>query len=91
MGLDHDSNAEGLIGTITGLFYTGGIFGCLFNSWAADALGRKWTVIIACVILVVSTACLAGSVNLGMFIAFRFFAGLGSISFIVSYRKYSTC
>lgn len=86
MGLDYGSSTEGLIGTITGLFYTGGIFGCLLNSWTADALGRKVTVIIACVILVISTACLAGSVNIGMFIAFRFFAGLGSVSSIVSYR-----
>lgn len=47
----------------------------------ADSLmcrfGRKWTVIVASIILLISTACLAGSVNIAMFIVFRFFAGFG--------------
>lgn len=77
MNLDTNRNAEGLIGTMTGLFYAGGVFGCILNSWLADKYGRKWTMIIASSIVIISTACLAGSVNIGMFIAFRFFVGLG--------------
>jgi MFS family permease len=77
MGLATNPDAESLIGTMTGLFYAGGVFGCLLNSWMADKYGRKPTVIVAAAINIVSTACLAGSVNVGMFIAFRFFVGLG--------------
>jgi MFS family permease len=77
MGLATNPNAVGLIGTMTGLFYAGGVFGCILNSWMADRFGRKWTVVTANIILLISTACLAGSVNVGMFIAFRFFVGLG--------------
>lgn len=75
MNLDQD-NAEALTGTITGLYYAGGIFGCLLNSWLADRVGRKWTAIIAYIILLISSACLCGSVHVAMFIVFRFFAGL---------------
>lgn len=85
-----------LLGAVTSLFYAGGVFGCLFNSWMADRYvvmavmgelsqidhlvrryGRKWTVVAGSLILMVATACLAGSINIGMFIAFRFFAGFG--------------
>ncbi|OCK75229.1 MFS transporter [Lepidopterella palustris CBS 459.81] len=78
MGLATNKHATGLIGTMTGLFYAGGVFGCILNAWMADKFGRKMTVITACVILIISTACLAGSVNIGMFITFRFFVGLGA-------------
>jgi MFS family permease len=76
MGLDQWPNKQALIGTATGVYYAGGgVFGCLLNSWVADRYGRKWTVIVANVILLVSSACLAGSVSIAMFIAFRFFTG----------------
>lgn len=77
MGLATNPHFESLIGTMTGLFYAGGVFGCVLNSWMADRFGRKLTVCTAYLILLISTACLAGSVNIGMFIAFRFFVGLG--------------
>lgn len=72
----NQNNSEALTGTITGLFYAGGIFGCLLNSWLADRVGRKWTTVIAYIILLISSACLSGSVHVAMFIVFRFFAGL---------------
>jgi len=77
MGLNTNPNTLALIGTMTGLFYAGGVFGCLLNAWLADKIGRKWTCIIGSLIVLVSTACLAGSVNIGMFICFRFFVGVG--------------
>ena len=77
MGLATNPNAASLIGTCVGLFYVGGVFGCILNAWLADKIGRKWTSATGSVIMVISTACLAGSVNIGMFIAFRFFVGLG--------------
>jgi MFS family permease len=77
MGLGTRSDTAGLIGTATGLFYAGGVVGCFLSAWMADWFGRKMTVATGCVITLVATACLAGSVNIGMFIAFRFFCGLG--------------
>jgi len=77
MGLGTNPHYESLIGTMTGLFYAGGVFGCILNSILADRFGRKVTVITAYLILLISSGCLAGSVNIGMFIAFRFFVGLG--------------
>ena len=77
MGLATNPHETALIGSITGLFYAGGIFGAVLNSIFCDRIGRKWTTITASIIVLISTACLAGSVNIGMFIAFRFFVGLG--------------
>jgi MFS family permease len=77
MGLATNPNTESLIGTAVGLFYAGGVFGCVLNAYLADKIGRKWTAIVAAVILLIATGCLAGSVNIGMFIAFRFFVGVG--------------
>ncbi|EXJ90151.1 hypothetical protein A1O3_03220 [Capronia epimyces CBS 606.96] len=78
MGLATNPNAEGLIGTVVGLFYAGGVFGALLNTYLADSLGRRWTTAIGSIILVISTGCLAGSVNIAMFIVFRFFVGMGA-------------
>jgi MFS family permease len=77
MGLGTNPHEAALIGAVTGLFYAGGIFGAVLNSIICDRIGRKWTTITAQIIVTISTACLAGSVNISMFIAFRFFLGLG--------------
>ncbi|KAL6231990.1 general substrate transporter [Aspergillus navahoensis] len=75
MKLDTSSNTKAITGTLTGLYYAGGVFGCLLNSYLADRIGRKGTAITAHIILLISSACLAGSVNVAMFIVFRFFVG----------------
>jgi MFS family permease len=77
MDLTTRNDVPALIGTATGLFYAGGAFGAMLNSYLADKIGRKWTVCVAAIISIIATACTAGSVNIGMFIAFRFFVGLG--------------
>lgn len=77
MGLATNTDAESLIGAAVSLFYVGGVFGAVLNSLIADRLGRKWTAVVASIILCVATGCLAGSVNIAMFIAFRFFVGMG--------------
>lgn len=48
----------------------------------ADHIGRKWTVIICAVLGVVSQAILAGSVNITMFLALRFFVGAAGYGFM---------
>ncbi|OGE54942.1 hypothetical protein PENARI_c005G01390 [Penicillium arizonense] len=78
MGLDRRSDKQGLIGTATGLYYAGGVFGCIFNSWMADKFGRKWVIVVANVILLTSSACLSGSASIAMFIVFRFFTGFSA-------------
>lgn len=77
MGLATNPNATGLIGTMTGLFYAGGVFGCILNAYLADKIGRKLTIMTGAIILTIGTACLSGSVNVAMFIVFRFFVGMG--------------
>lgn len=80
MGLDTRPNASGLEGAMNALFYAGGFFGALFTSWFADYAGRLRTIGLACIIQVIAAALCAGSVNVGMFIAFRFFTGWRSVA-----------
>jgi len=75
MKLDVRPNAAALIGAMNALFYAGGFFGCIFTAWFADYAGRIRTIALACIIQIVACALCAGSVNIGMFIAFRFVTG----------------
>lgn len=79
MGLDTAPNAAALIGTMNGLFYTGGFIGTAFIGRLSDRYGRKFSLILGTSIILVSNALLAGSVNVPMFIVFRFFQGLGYV------------
>lgn len=56
----------------------GGFFGVVVQAPISDHFGRRIATGVGAIILVVSSALLAGSVNAGMFIAFRFFSGLGA-------------
>ncbi|OAL56033.1 MFS transporter [Pyrenochaeta sp. DS3sAY3a] len=78
MGLDTASNAADLIGAMNALFFVGGLFGSLITGHAADKFGRRMMIIVGAVIVLISTALLAGSVNMAMFIVFRFTQGFGS-------------
>ena len=78
MGLDTASNATQLVGCVVALFFVGGIFGVAVNSYLADSIGRKWSIAIGAITVVISSALCAGSVNIGMFIVFRFFTGFGA-------------
>lgn len=75
MGLDHCANASDLIGLTGSLFQVGGFIGTFFISFLADRWGRRVGIAFPAALSVVSAALLAGSVNIGMFIAFRLFAG----------------
>ncbi|PMD50042.1 general substrate transporter [Hyaloscypha bicolor E] len=76
--LDTRKDALSLISTMNGLFQAGAFFGSLGINVVGDRFGRKMSIIIPSLLVLVSGACLAGSVNVGMFIAFRFFSGMGS-------------
>jgi MFS family permease len=67
-----------IIGALNGVNSAGAIIGCIISAWAADAYSRKRTIQLGCVILVVGGAICAGSANIGMFLAGRVIAGIGS-------------
>jgi MFS family permease len=68
-------NAAHIEGAMNSLFYAGGFFGALFNSWFIDRFGRKMSIATACTIMIISSALCAGSVHVAMFIVFRFCTG----------------
>ncbi|RFU25689.1 hypothetical protein B7463_g10648, partial [Scytalidium lignicola] len=85
--LDTRSDGTDLISTMNGLFQTGGVIGTLLLPTVADRYGRKWgcTVLVWSAILpIISGAIMCGSVNVGMFIVFRFFAGAGAFMILAA-------
>lgn len=83
-GLLSRSNGTELIATTNGLYFAGGTLGVMTIAFFADRWGRRVAIAISCIIAVVSSALLAGSVNIGMFIVFRFFSGAGSWMLVAS-------
>lgn len=75
-------NANALIGATSGVFQAGAIFGILGGSWVMDKWGRKAGVIYCSTLSIIGGTCMAASQDIGMFIAFRFFAGAGSWGFL---------
>lgn len=67
-----------IIGALNGVNSAGAIIGCIVSAWTADAYSRKRTIQLGCVILVVGGALCAGAANIGMFLAGRVVAGVGS-------------
>jgi len=77
-------NGTDLISTTNGLFQAGGVIGTLSLPWFADKFGRKWACALAASLALISGAFLAGSVNIGMFIAFRFVAGASAFMILAA-------
>ncbi|OQU99467.1 hypothetical protein CLAIMM_05097 [Cladophialophora immunda] len=78
MGLLTAPNAADLIGAMNGLFYAGGFVGAMCIGKISDRYGRKFSITLGAIVILISNALLAGSVNPPMFIVFRFFQGLGA-------------
>lgn len=76
--LDTISDALSLISTMNGLFQADAFFGSIGIDIVADRWGRKMSIIVPSFLVLISGACLAGSRNVGMFIAFRFSSGMES-------------
>ncbi|KAL6244755.1 hypothetical protein RBB50_008283 [Rhinocladiella similis] len=74
-GYDHTTN---MIGALNGVNSAGAIAGCLFQAWSADYYGRKRTLQIGCVILIIGGALCAGAYDMAMFLVGRFVAGVGA-------------
>lgn len=74
--------ADQLIGLMSGIFQAGAVIGVLVMSSVADRWGRKGATYFCATLSIVSGILIAASQNVGMFIAFRFFAGAGSWGFL---------
>lgn len=77
MHLDTNPHAAAVIGAIVGIWYAGGAIGAMVNGWVANRWGRKASIAMGALMIVVSGAFLTGSVHVGMYIVFRFFNGWG--------------
>ncbi|ORY01285.1 major facilitator superfamily domain-containing protein [Clohesyomyces aquaticus] len=76
--LDTRPDATNLISAMNGLIQAGAFFGALCISWVGDCWGRKMSITVPAILVVLPGALLAGSVHIGMFLTFRFFSGMGS-------------
>ncbi|KAL6792876.1 general substrate transporter [Trichoderma sp. SZMC 28012] len=88
--LDTRPNATQLEGAINGLFQAGGLFGCLSCIKSADYFGRKRAILFTSIIALIGGALQAGSVNIAMYLVFRFVTGLGIGSMVVLIPLYQS-
>ncbi|KIX99564.1 uncharacterized protein Z520_05140 [Fonsecaea multimorphosa CBS 102226] len=72
------SNENDIIGLMNSLYQAGGFLGTFTVAFSADRWGRRAGIAIPTTLVLVMGALLAGSVNLAMFIACRFWAGWGA-------------
>lgn len=78
MGLvPETSYSQAILGAINGVYAAGGAFGCVFNMWGCEVLGRKRSIQLGCVISIVGAAIMTGSIGIPMFIVSRFIMGFG--------------
>ncbi|KAK3722527.1 hypothetical protein LTR37_002519 [Vermiconidia calcicola] len=74
-GYAHTTN---IIGALNGVNSAGAILGCLTSAYTADRYSRKRTIELGCIVLIVGGTLCAGSISIGMFLAGRVIAGIGS-------------
>ncbi|KAI8653160.1 MFS domain-containing protein [Fusarium keratoplasticum] len=71
------SDSTSLISCMNSLFFAGAAIFILTVPIFADRWGRRAAVAVSAAIIVISGAVMAGSVNVGQFIVFRFVSGAG--------------
>lgn len=74
-GYAHTTN---MVGALNGVNSAGAIAGSLFQAWTADYFGRKRTIQLGSVVLVIGGALCSGAVHMAMFLVARFIAGMGT-------------
>lgn len=82
------TKATPLIGAMSGIFQAGGIFGIIGATYAMEKWGRKAAVYLASAIGLIGGALVCASQNIGMFIAFKFLAGMSSWAFVAISKWY---
>ncbi|KAL1849896.1 hypothetical protein VTK73DRAFT_9790 [Phialemonium thermophilum] len=75
--LTTSKHTDQITGAMNGIYTGGGFLGALFSSWTADTLGRKKAIFIGALLATIGGALQSGSVNIAMFLVFRFVNGLG--------------
>ncbi|KAK5173692.1 uncharacterized protein LTR77_002373 [Saxophila tyrrhenica] len=66
-----------MLGLFTSIMAVGSIVAIPFVPYIADGLGRRWGIIIGCLIMILGVILQGISINFKMFIAARFFLGFG--------------
>ena len=82
--LEHRSDTNTLIGLTNSMFQAGGFFGALLSCFCLDRWGRRWGIAVPAAGSVISAALMAGSVHIGMFIAFRFMSGAATFALVAA-------
>ncbi|KAK4949973.1 hypothetical protein LTR10_011815 [Elasticomyces elasticus] len=82
--LDKRGDANNIFGLMNSLYFAGGFFGCLSSSLAADKWGRRWGIAIPTLITILASSLMSGSVNIPMFLFFRFVSGFGGFMLLAA-------
>lgn len=82
--LDTRGDAAELMGLMNSLFQAGGFIGVWTVAGVSDKYGRKMAIIYCAVVNLFAAAGLTGSVNIEMFLAFRFIAGWGAWTIVTA-------
>jgi MFS family permease len=77
-------------GATSGVFQAGAAVGTIFTAIVMDRFGRRNCVYYNSIVGLFGGALIAGSRNISMFLAGRFFAGMSSFGFLVITPVYST-
>ena len=64
-------------GLMTGMLLLGAFVGCLFMSYLADRISRKWAITVVVVIFDIGAILQTAAVNYDMLVAGRFIGGIG--------------
>lgn len=83
-GLDTRDNAADLSGLTNSLYQVGGFLGVWTVADVSDRWGRKVAITYCAVVNLIAAAGLTGSVNIEMFLAFRFIAGWGGWTIVTA-------
>ncbi|KAF2099240.1 MFS sugar transporter [Rhizodiscina lignyota] len=82
------SRTASFVGGFNGVNSAGSAIGCAICSYCADKFGRKRTIQVAAVVLIIGAALCAGSVDNGMFLVGRFVNGLGIGALVAAIPMY---
>ncbi|EXJ91913.1 hypothetical protein A1O3_00463 [Capronia epimyces CBS 606.96] len=75
---DDGNGSSSLQGTVVAIYEIGCFFGALFAFVFAEAIGRRWSIILGCVVLSIGAAIQCSSYSIAQMIVGRIVAGLGN-------------
>lgn len=69
---------------VVSILSAGTFFGALLGAPMADFVGRKWGIVLSCLVLSVGVAMQIASTKMALFVVGRVFAGLGTLGSVMS-------